>query len=57
MAVHVPTLQAIDATLVSDPKLGLLGMFADDDTDVEAICIYNTIYLPAPFLGSSGSET
>ena len=55
--VHLPTLQSIDSTLVADPEIDLLGLFAADDADMDAICVRKTIYLPTPFMGSSWSAT
>ena len=54
---HILMVQAIDAALDSNPELDLLGQFAADAADVNAIQVRKTIYLPAPFLGSSWSET
>ena len=51
-ALHIPTMQAIHATLATSPNLGLLGMFVARDTAVEAICIHKTIYFPSPFMGN-----
>ena len=49
--IHVPASQTIDAVLATNTKLDLLGPFAADNIDVDAIHISNTIYLTSPFLG------
>ena len=50
-AVYVLTLQAIDVALSADPKINLLEPFVSGDSDVEAICIRKTTYLPETFMG------
>ena len=41
--VNDPTLKSIDAALAADPKLDLLGSFANGNKDVQAICVRKTI--------------
>ena len=42
---------AIDAAMDDDPNLDILGSFAADDADVDAIRVRKTIYLPFPLVG------
>ena len=48
--VYFPTDLAIDTTLVADLDANLLGPFTSNDVNVEPLCIYKTICLPAPFI-------
>ena len=41
---------SINTALAADPDAHLLGPFNSTDVDVEPLCIFKTVYLPAPFV-------
>ena len=50
-AVHVPSAAMIDAAIVGDAGLKMMGPYGAGDTGVESVCCRKTVYVPAPYVG------
>ena len=55
-AVHVPSAAMIDAAIVGDANLKMLGHYDAGDAGVESVRCRKTVYVPAPYVGDCSPQ-
>ena len=49
--LYVPTSEAMESDLDTDPEVNILGSFIAEDVSVDYVFVRKKIYLPEPYVG------